>query len=103
MHVSEIINISQGYIEFHQVADFADIHHIEIKASFRNQGYGKVLMSLFLKEMEKRGVIDVTLEVRVDNFVAIKLYEACGFLKTSVRKGYYDGVDGHLMCKKIDS
>ena len=38
-----------------------------------------------------------TLEVRVDNLIAISLYEKFGFEKVSIRKGYYDGVDGLLM------
>ncbi|MCL1990104.1 MAG: GNAT family N-acetyltransferase [Defluviitaleaceae bacterium] len=93
----EKIQLREGFVEFHQVADFADIHDIEVKLEHRGQGYGKKLMTLFLKEMKQRDVREVTLEVRVDNVVAIGLYEQCGFECVSVRKGYYRGVDGLLM------
>ena len=98
MLVSEKIELACGFIEFHQVDDFADIHDIEVKTEYRGKGYGAKLMGLFLSEMGSRGVTVVTLEVRVDNVVAISFYEKFGFKRTAVRKGYYqDGCDGLLM------
>ena len=43
---------------------------------------------------------DVTLEVRIDNIPAIKLYEKCGFKKIAIRQNYYNGIDGILMERK---
>ena len=99
--MSEKIELKEGFIEFHQVVDFADIHHIEVKSEYRGQGYGAKLMELFLNEIKNRNVNEITLEVRVDNSVAIRLYEKFGFEQVSVRKGYYKGVDGLLMKKVI--
>ncbi|MCL2560438.1 MAG: GNAT family N-acetyltransferase [Turicibacter sp.] len=98
--MSERIEIEQGFIAFIQVADFADIHDVEVLPERRGQGYGAALLRLFLTEMKRRGVSTVTLEVRVDNAVAISLYEKFGFERVAVRKGYYQGVDGWLM--KLD-
>jgi len=96
--VSEKIELEEGFIEFHQVADFADIHDVEVNSEYRGQGYGTKLMELFLSEMKKRNVLEITLEVRVDNTVAIRLYEKFGFECVSMRKAYYnDGCDGMLM------
>ena len=39
----------------------------------------------------------ITLEVKIDNFPAIHLYEKYGFEKKAIRKGYYNGIDGILM------
>jgi len=97
MLVSEKIELEVGYIEFHQAVDFADIHHIEISPEFHNQGYGTQLLNTFLNDMKHRGVKDVTLEVRVDNYNAIHLYEKFGFKVVGNRKGYYQGIDGLLM------
>ena len=97
MPVSEKIELNEGFIEFHQVADFADIHNIEVKPEYRGKGYGSKLMELFLNEMKKRSVAEVTLEVRVDNKMASRLYEKFGFEQVSVRRGYYNGIDGLLM------
>ena len=101
MRVFERIEWTFGLIEFHVVTDFADIHHVEIKAEYRGKGYGTKLMTLFLNEMKGRNVTVMTLEVRVDNKVAIGLYEKFGFEQVSIRKGYYRGIDGLLMRKVI--
>jgi ribosomal-protein-alanine N-acetyltransferase len=96
--VSERIELIEGFIEFHQVSDFADIHDVQILVEFRGNGYGTRLMTLFLDEMKKRSVTEVTLEVRVDNMAAIGLYEKIGFERIAIRKAYYkDGCDGLLM------
>ena len=98
MLVSEKIELDEGFIEFHQVGDFADIHDIEVEFEYRGKGYGAKLMELFLNEMKNRGVIVITLEVRIDNTVAISLYEKFGFECIAVRTNYYkDGCDGLLM------
>ena len=95
--MSERIAVEQGFIEFAQAADFADIYDVEVVTEFRGQGYASRLMELFLAEMRRRGVTVVTLEVRVDNLAAIGLYQKFGFAQVSVRQRYYDGVDGLLM------
>lgn len=98
----ERIELAEGFIAFVQVADFADVYDIEVRAECRRQGYGRSLMQLFLDEMKSRGVVDVTLEVRVDNVAAIALYEKFGFERLSIRKKYYnDGCDGQLMRLKV--
>ena len=95
--MSERIELEQGFIEFVQASDFADIYDVEVLMEFRGQGYGSQLMGLFLTEMRQRNVTVITLEVRVDNLLAIRLYESFGFEQTSIRKGYYNGIDGLLM------
>jgi len=98
MLVFEKIELDEGFIEFHQVGDFADIHDIEVEFKYRGKGYGAKLMELFLNEMKSRMVTVITLEVRVDNTIAISLYEKFGFKRIDVRKEYYkDGCDGLLM------
>jgi len=95
--VSERIEIKQGVIEFVQVGDFADIYDFEVKPEFRGQGFGKDLLRAFLTEMKGRNVETITLEVRIDNLIAISLYEKFGFEQVSIRKGYYNSIDGLLM------
>jgi len=98
MLVSERIELEVGFIEFLQIGDFADIHDIEVDPEHRGKGYGAKLMELFLNEMKNRNVAKVTLEVRVANVVAIRLYEKFGFGQVSIRKNYYkDGCDALLM------
>ena len=42
----------------------------------------------------------INLTVVADNESAIRCYEKNGFVKTAIRKGYYNGVDGILMERK---
>ena len=49
------------------------------------------------------GADTVLLEVRSSNTAAIRLYEEYGFVKTGIRKGYYDNKeDALIMCKNIE-
>ena len=46
---------------------------------------------------------NITLEVKIDNYPAIKVYEDNGFKMVAIRKGYYNGIDGILMERNKDS
>lgn len=100
--MAECIKTKYGYVQFHCVLDVADVHHVEILEALRGKGHGTALLACFLAEMKKRGVSSVTLEVRCDNAVAIRLYERAAFVRVAVRKSYYkDGCDAWLMRKDM--
>lgn len=88
-----------GYLYYSDIYDRAEINQIEVNSIHRNHGYGKKLMDYFTKNVDK----NLSLEVREDNTVAIKLYKEYGFEQVAVRKGYYNGTDGLLMEKNKDS
>jgi len=88
-----------GFIYYSDIYDRAEINLIEIKKNHRNCGKGDKLLKELIKIVEK----DITLEVKEDNFPAIKLYKKNGFIKEAIRKGYYNGTDGILMQRKKDS
>lgn len=92
-----------GYIGFWITFESAQITNIAIKKSFQNKGYGKILMNKCIEEVEKNMCENITLEVRVSNFNAIKFYEKNGFIKVNVRKGYYvdNHEDAYLMIKPL--
>ncbi|MEW6228666.1 MAG: GNAT family N-acetyltransferase, partial [Bacillota bacterium] len=50
---------------------------------------------------KSRGAKRITLEVRVSNLVAQKLYEKLGFVSVGIRPGYYhdNGEDAVIMWK----
>ena len=54
------------------------------------EGIAARLLQDFMQESEKRGIHSFTLEVRVSNTAAIRLYESCGFQIEGTRKGFYD-------------
>ena len=51
--------------------------------------------------LENNKIEKVTLEVKKDNKNAILLYNSLGFKPVSIRKGYYNGIDGILMLKEV--
>ena len=95
--MSEWIEIDEAFLEYMHTDDYAEIYEVLVWEGCRGKGFGSKVMESFLMEMRKRNVKIVTLEVRVDNLIAISLYEKFGFEQVSVRNGYYDGVDGLLM------
>ena len=70
--------------------------------AYRRQGIAARLLQDFMQESEKRGIHSFTLEVRVSNTAAIRLYESCGFQIEGTRKGFYDKPkeDAYIMWKR---
>ena len=87
-----------AYGGFHKIFDEAHITNVAVKESFRHQGFGKMLMDALIKEAKERKIVAMTLEVRVSNVNALKLYEKFGFKSAGVRPKYYpDGEDAFIM------
>ena len=85
-----------GYIYYSDIYDRAEINQIEINFIHRNCGKGSKLLEKMISVVDK----NITLEVKIDNIPAIKLYQKYGFEQVAIRKGYYNGVDGILMERK---
>ena len=72
------------------VCDEAYINQVAVKREFRGENIGTALMLNFLKFLRAKSVKAVTLEVRVSNQAAIRMYEKCGFKVEGVRRDFYD-------------
>ena len=81
----QVIAYACAWISFNQ----ADVANIAVAENFRGRGIGKKLFAELLRLLKLRGVKAVTLEVRVSNVAAIKLYEGFGLKSVGVRKKYY--------------
>lgn len=81
-----------GYLYYSDIYDRIEINQITVFDYYKRRGYGSMLMGKVLSFGK-----NVSLEVNVNNISAIDLYKKYGFRIVSVRKGYYDGVDGYLM------
>lgn len=86
----EGIGYALGRISF----DEAELYRIAVLPSQRRNGAGCRLLARFVEECRQRGAEKIFLEVRSRNVPAISLYERSGFVKLSVRKGYYPDDDG---------
>jgi ribosomal-protein-alanine N-acetyltransferase len=78
-----------GYLIISRYADAWHVMNVAVDEAYRRRGIAtKLLNRLFELTVsdDRRGY---TLEVRVSNGDAIKLYERLGFVARGVRRGYY--------------
>ena len=89
-----------GFIKYDVIYEKVEIIYIFVCKHCRNKGVAsKLLKSLIDIVGDKE---NITLEVRTDNEVAIRLYQSSGFEIIATRKNYYDNCDGYLMEKKLN-
>ncbi len=88
-----------GFAGMWQLYDEAHVTTIGIDVPFRGRGLGEALLLRLMDEAVRRGANVMTLEVRVSNEGAIRLYEKYGFSVHGVRPRYYsdNGEDAYLM------
>ncbi len=81
------------------VKKLANIVNFVIRKDYQNQGLGTLLLKKTLKEINKKKQFKfVTLNVNVDNDVAIKLYKKFGFNIIKKIENYYEsGASSFLM------
>lgn len=87
-----------AYIYYSDIYERAEINQIEVNKIHRNCGKGNFLLNYMINLLKK----NITLEVKEDNYSAIKLYEKNKFEKKAIRKGYYNGIDGILYERKYE-
>jgi len=90
-----------GYLEYSLIYDRIEIDNIRVMEEYRNKGIGTKLMAYLISLAIDLRVINITLEVRVSNDIAIRLYKKFGFREVALRKYYYGDEDGILMEKNI--
>ena len=90
-----------GYLDYSLIYDRMEIDNFLVNPLHRNKGIGSILMSYLMDLARKNNVINVTLEVRVSNVIAINLYKKYGFCEVAIRKYYYGDEDGILMELKV--
>ncbi|MDR1204844.1 MAG: ribosomal protein S18-alanine N-acetyltransferase [Peptococcaceae bacterium] len=88
-----------GYCGYWKIIDEAHITNIAVRNGFRGRHLGRRLMEKIIDSAISHGMLHITLEVRVSNFVALALYESLGFTCVGSRKGYYSdtGEDALIM------
>lgn len=79
-----------GYCGMWGCAGEGQIYNVCVTKEMRGKGIGGALFRGFLDEGINAGLNAFTLEVRVSNESAIRLYEKCGFENAGIRKNFYD-------------
>ena len=88
-----------GFAGIKIIVDTADIMNIVVKKSWRNQGVGSLLLDNLVSLCKNLSLFSLSLEVNESNLPAINLYKKFGFKQIGLRKNYYMGKDGIVMCK----
>ncbi|WP_096201974.1 ribosomal protein S18-alanine N-acetyltransferase [Bacillus sp. FJAT-45350] len=78
-----------GYCGVWIVIDEAHITNIAILSKYRGKKLGEALLLHAMELAKVYGSKKMTLEVRISNVVAQKLYEKLGFKPGGIRKKYY--------------
>ena len=97
-YVYIINNEIASFLVFDDIYDRVEIIYIFTKNEYRNRGIAKMLFDKLIDDYKLYD--NITLEVNKNNIVAIDLYKKLGFTTVSLRKNYYNGIDGLLM--KLD-
>ncbi|WP_429368923.1 ribosomal protein S18-alanine N-acetyltransferase [Paenibacillus sp. DS2015] len=80
---------SIGYAGMWTIVDEAHVTNIALLEAYRGRKLGGLLLGELMNTASQLGMLSMTLEVRVSNRIAQKLYERKGFTSAGLRKGYY--------------
>ena len=90
--IYELNKIIIGFIIDLRCANEVNILNIAIEKSFQNKGHGFNMVYNYLKSLPQK--CTVLLEVKKNNYKALKIYSKLNFQKLYIRKAYYnDGAD----------
>jgi ribosomal-protein-alanine N-acetyltransferase len=78
-----------GYLVISRYVDAWHVMNVAVVPEQRRQGIAQALISRLFETTSNDGRRGYTLEVRISNEAAIKLYERLGFQSRGVRRGYY--------------
>ena len=78
-----------GYVGLWFQGNEAHITEIAVREKLRGNGIGELLLIGSVRVAMERGSTVLTLEARVSNFIAQRLYEKYGFKEAGIRKNYY--------------
>jgi len=85
-----------GYILWLERKEYFRLYSLGVDIGFQGIGIASKLLEYSFKELKNR---NFSLEVKINNTKAIKLYEKFGFKIKKVLKSYYEGSDGYMMVK----
>jgi ribosomal-protein-alanine N-acetyltransferase len=78
-----------GYLVISRYVDAWHVMNVAVAPEHRRRGVATTLLERLFELTSGRGRRGYTLEVRVSNTGAIKLYDRLGFRPRGVRRGYY--------------
>lgn len=87
--VAVLDGIIVGYVGMWHVVNEGHITNVAVLPDYRRQGIGDALIAEMISIAVEKEMIGITLEVRMGNTAAQKLYTKYGFRPEGFRKNYY--------------
>ena len=78
-----------GYLIISRYVDAWHVMNVAVAEPYRRRGIASGLMERLFEDTSRDSRRGYTLEVRVSNEAAIRLYERLGFKARGIRRGYY--------------
>ena len=88
-YVAECDGKIVGYAGIWHVVNEGHITNVAVLEEYRKQGIGRKFIENFIELANEKEMIGITLEVRVSNYSAQRLYTGYGFKPEGFRKRYY--------------
>ena len=89
-----------GYVCLMSLFEEAQILDIAVSPEQRGRGIARMLLEHAISVARKQAAEVLALEVRASNVAAITLYEQCGFVRTGLRRNYYEGREDAVLMEK---
>jgi len=100
--VAELDGQLAGFLCLTVLLDEAEILDVAVDPALQRSGIGVALLTWAYNEAVRQGAALLRLEVRATSIPAIALYERFGFVRSGLRKAYYEqGIDALLMDKNL--
>lgn len=93
-----------GYCGYWGVAGEGQIFNVAVRPESRGLGIGRQMMEALMAQGRKEGLTEFTLEVRIGNEAAIRLYHSLGFEDVGIRRRFYQKPveDALLMTAQVE-
>ncbi len=92
-HYTYLVALAEGRVAgicgMISVCGEGDIDKVLVGEEFRGRGIATRMLERLIAMGEARGIRDYTLEVRVSNAPAIRVYEKLGFVSEGIRPRFY--------------
>ena len=83
-----------GYYIALFASDECELLNITIMSELQKKGFGELMLKDLFSECRKANIVNIFLEVRKSNLLAIRLYKKSGFNEIGIRNNYYQNKAG---------
>lgn len=90
-----------AFISYSIIYERAELNYIATDIKYRRCGIGQKLLDYALDDLKNNMVENFSLEVNMNNKVAISFYLKNGFQIKAVRSNYYENGDAYLMVLEV--